>query len=144
MDSLIWRHLPIDLIHKIVLLSEPSIDVRLYFRIHPGKISEERAWRLWYLLKSHDGLIYNLETKSLHILRIPGRHIIRRPVTFNRIDQWMTVFNETGEFHAVEAYYRNGDYLNTPSHVVFYTELRVLLKGSGIARCINVASGHTF
>jgi hypothetical protein len=144
MDSLIWRHLPTDLVRKIVLLSNPSIDTRLYFGIPPGRISEGRCWRLWYLLRSHDGLIYNLETQSLHILRIPGRHIIRRPVDCNRIDQWLTVFNETGKYHALEAYSRNGDYINTPSNAVFYTELRILLKGSGIARCVNIATGHTF
>jgi hypothetical protein len=144
MNSLIWRNLPSELIREIVLLSDPSIDTRLYFNIPPNQIDETRCWRLWYLLKSHDGLVYNLETQSLHIFRIPGSHVIRRPIEFNRIDQWMTVFNESGKYHSVEIYSRNGDYMCTPSHDVFYTEMRVLLKGSGIARCINVATGHTF
>jgi hypothetical protein len=132
MNSLIWRNLPCEIIRAIVLLSDPCIDTRLYFKIPPGKLSEQRSWRLWYLLKSHDGLVYNLETQTLHIFRIPGSHIIRGPVECNIIDEWMTVFNETGKYHSLETYSRNGDYMCTPSDTVFYTEMRVLLKGSGI------------
>jgi hypothetical protein len=76
--------------------------------------------------------LYNLETQTLHIFRIPGSHIIRGPVECNIIDEWMTVFNETGKYHSLETYSRNGDYMCTPSDTVFYTEMRVLLKGSGI------------
>lgn len=137
MNSLIWRNLPSELIRAIVLLSDPIIDTRLYFRIPPGKISEDRCWRLWYLLKSHDGLVYNIETQTLHIFRIPGSHVIRRPIECNRTDQWMTVFNESGKYHSVEIYSGNGDYMCTPSHAVFYTEMHVLLKGSKLVRCIN-------
>jgi hypothetical protein len=144
MDSLIWRHLPTDLVRKIILLSAPTIDTRLYFKIDPNKLDEDRSWRLWFLLKSHDGLVYDSNTKSLHILRVPGRHIIHRQVDCSRVDQWMTVFNETGQNHMIEVYYKNGDYVCTSSKADFYTELRVLLKGAGIVRCINVATGHTF
>jgi hypothetical protein len=139
MNSLIWRNLPSELVRAIVLLSNPSIDTRLYFNIPPNRLDETRCWRLWYLLRSHDGLVYNLETQALHIFRIPGRHIVRRPIECNRTDQWMTVFNETGKYHSFEIYFRNGDYICTPSNASFYTEMRVLLKGSGIVRCINVA-----
>lgn len=140
MNSLIWRNLPSELIREIVILSTPSIDTRLYFGIPPGKISEERSWRLWYLLKSHDGLVYNLETQNLHIFRIPGMHIVRGPIECNRIDQWMSVFNETGKYHSLEMYSSNGDYMCTPSNDVFYTEMCVLLKGSGIAAHMCAAS----
>jgi hypothetical protein len=144
MNSLIWRNLPSELIRAIVLLSDPSIDTRLYFNISPGKISEDRCWRLWYLLKSHDGLVYNLNTKTLHNFVIPGQHIIRRPVEFNRLDHWMTVLNETEQPHSLGVYYENGDYTLTCSSIAFYTELRVLLKGYGGARCTRVVTGHTF
>lgn len=144
MDSLIWRNLPTELIRKIVLLSEPSIDTRLYFNIPPGKLNEGRCWRMWYLLSSCDGLVYNLESRALHIFRYPGRHIIRRPVNVRRLDAWMTVFNEYEHSHTHETYYSNGDYVFTSSTDAFYTEMRVLLKGSGIARGINVLTGHTF
>jgi hypothetical protein len=142
--SLIWKHLPTDLVRLIVTLSDPTIDTRLYFGIPPKKLDEDRGWRLWYLLKSHDGLVYNLESQALHILRIPGRHVVRRPIDFNRLDAWMTVFNEHEKTHTLETYYENGDYVFTCSTVAFYTEMRVLLRGSGLARCINVATGHTF
>jgi hypothetical protein len=144
MNSLIWRNLPSDLIRAIVLLSDPSIDIRLYFNIPPKRLDETRSWRLWYFLKSHDGLVYNLNTKTLHNFVIPRRHVIRRPVEFNRLDQWMTVLNETEQPHSLEVYYENGDYTLTCSSIAFYTELRVLLKGSGGARCTRVVTGHTF
>jgi hypothetical protein len=144
LDCVIWKRLPVELIRAIVILSDPSIDTRLYFKIHPKRIDETRSWRLWYLLKSHDGLVYNLETKTLHNFRIIGQHIIRRPIDFNRVDQWMNVLNEIEQPHSLEIYYENGDYTLTCSSISFYTELRVLLKGSGIARCINVMTGHTF
>ena len=147
MNSLIWRNLPSDLIRTIVILSRPPIDTRLYFNIPPQRFDEARSWRLWYLLKSHDGLVYNLDTKTLHNFIIPGQHIVRRPVEFNRWDQWMTVLNETEQPHSLEIYSRYGDdpvKCSSISSTAFYTEMRVLLKGSGIARCINVATGHTF
>jgi hypothetical protein len=132
MNSLIWRNLPSELIRAIVLLSDPIIDTRLYFKIPPNQLDEKRSWRLWYLLNSHDGLVYNLETKTLHNFVVPGRHVIRRPMDFNRWDEWMTILNETEQPHSLEVYYENGDYAITCSSDAFYTELRVLLKGSGI------------
>ena len=146
MNSLIWRNLPSDLVRLIVIFSDPSIDTRLYFNIPPKRIDEADAWRMWYRLKSHDGLVYNLDTKTLHNFVIPGQHIIRRPVEFNRLDHWMTVINETEQPHSLETYSRHGDdpvKCSSISSIAFYTELRVLLKGSGIARC-NVVTGHTF
>lgn len=130
LDRVIWKHLPTEIVRKIILLSEPSIDVRLYFKISPKRLDERRSWRLWYLLKSHDGIIYNLETQSLHIFRIPGKHIIHRPIELNLYDEWMTILNENEKPHSIETYRDNGDYVISSSMDVFYTELRVLLKGS--------------
>lgn len=144
MDQKIWKNLPTELIRKIIEASEPSIDVQLCFKIPPKKIDEAKAWRLWYLLKSHDGLVYNLETNSLHIFRIPGYHIVRRPIKLDYIDKWMTCFNEDAKDHEVEITCPDGKYIVEPGHhEPFYTELRVLLRGSGLARMIN-ASGATF
>ena len=143
LDSNIWSKLPSDLIRKIIEASEPSIDVQLYFKIRPKKLEEDRVWRLWYLLKSRDGLIYNLESNSLHIFRVPGHHIIRRPFDLSYIDKWMTCFNEDARNHTVEITYPDGKYIVEPNHhEPFYTELQVLLRGSGLARMIN-ASGQT-
>ena len=144
MDPKIWKNLPTELIRRIILESDPSIDVKFHFKIQPKKLDEDRAWRLWYLLKSHDGLVYNLESESLHIFRIPGHHVIRRPFKLDYIDKWMTCFNEDARDHNVEITCPDGKYIVEPNHhEPFYTELKVLLRGSGLARMIN-AAGSTF
>lgn len=142
MDSKIWRKLPTDLIRRIVHESSPSIDVQLAFKILPKKLTESRVWRLWYLLNSHDGIIYNLESKSLHILRLPGYHIIRRPIELDYYDDGLWVFNSEQNSHGHEINCPSGSYCFLPSCTEPYlTEFRVLLKGSGIARMVNVATG---
>jgi hypothetical protein len=127
MNSLIWRNLPSDLVRTIVLLSNPTIDTRLYFNIPPRKLDEADAWKLWYRLKSHDGIIYNVTSQSLHILRIPGCHIIHRPVLMNAMDEWMSIFNQDEHLHTIETMTLCGVHV-TSSKNSFYTEVRVLLK----------------
>lgn len=143
MDHKIWKNLPTELIRRIILESNPSIDVQLYFKIKPKKIDEARAWRLWYLLKSHDGLIYNLESKSLHNFYIPGVHIIRRPIELNYHTAGLWVFNDTEDEHLVEIISSNGRFSSHLCREHWTTELRVLLRGSGLARMIGV-TGSTF
>jgi hypothetical protein len=143
MDSKIWMNLPTELIRKIIEESEPSIDVQLCFKIRPKKIPEAKAWRLWYLLTSHDGIIYNLESKSLHNFRWPGAHIIKRPIELNHYDDGLWVFNETGEAYTVETIEPNGIFQSYVTRDYWATELRVLLRGSGLARALNV-SGSSF
>ena len=123
MNSLIWRNLPSELIHKIVLLSDPSIDVRLYFRLPPKKLNEYLVRRIGWMLATHDGLFYNQESKSLHILRIPGCHVVHRPIELDSMDEWFSVFNEGEHKHMIET---NGTHVTT-TEATFYTELRVLL-----------------
>ena len=142
MDPNLWKNLPTELIRKIIEESEPSIDVQLFFKIPPKKINEAKAWRLWYLLKSHDGLIYNLETKSLHNFHIPGYHIIRRPIELNYHTAGLWVFNDQEEEHNVEVVSPTGIFTSYIANDHWTTELRVLLRGSGLARMINV-SGST-
>ena len=140
MDPKLWSKLPTDLVRKIIEESEPTIDTRLAFKIQPKKLDEERVWRLWYLLKSHDGLVYNLDSQSLHIFRMPGFHMVRRPYHLNRIDQWMTIFNEEEAEHTLEITTPSGTYISCPWHnEPFYTELRVLLRGTGIVPSLNVS-----
>jgi len=140
MDKNIWKNLPVEIIRKIIEWSEPSIDVQLCFKIPPKKIPETKAWRLWYLLKSHDGLIYNLETKTLHNFYIPGCHIIRRPIEMNYYNDGLWVFNDTEDEHMVEIVSPSGKFSSLLSRDHWTTNLRVLLKGSGLARAINYSS----
>jgi hypothetical protein len=133
--------LPNELIWKILNMADLPIDTRLAFGIRPKKLREARAWRLWWLLKSHDGLIYNLESKSLHIFRIPGFHIVRRPVEIDRMDNWLTVINETQEPHDLEVTAPDGAHVVTPGNrEPFFTELKVLLRGSGLTRVMNACN----
>ena len=136
MDSKIWRNLPTELIRWIVEQSSPSIDTQLAFKISPKKIPEDRSWRLWYLLKSHDGLVYNLETETLHNFRMPGFHTVRRPVSLVIVDD-LWIFNQEEAIHSLEVYSPGGGVLVTPQSDQWITELRVLLRGSGLARAIN-------
>lgn len=127
MNSLIWRNLPSEIIRVIVLLSDPNIDTRLYFNIPPKKISETDGMKLWYSLYSHDGIIYCMNSHSLHILRIPGCHIIHRPIQMDSMDEWFSVFNQDERAHTIETMTLCGVHV-TSSKSSFYTELRVLLK----------------
>lgn len=129
-DMVNWGRLPTELIRKIILMSDLTIDSRLEFKIAPKKLDEAKAWRLWYLLKSHDGIIYNLNTKSLHIMRIPGWHIVRRPVEMDQYDEHMTVFNSEGISHTVEITDGSGSVHVASSQDSFLTEMQILLKGS--------------
>ena len=143
MDPKIWKILPTELIRKIIEWSEPSIDVQLCFKIPPKKINEAKAWRLWYLLKSHDGLVYNLESKTLHNFRVPGSHIIRRPIELNYHTAGLWVFNDQEDAHTLEIISPNGTFRSSITRDHWATEMRVLLRGSGLARALSV-SGSTF
>jgi hypothetical protein len=140
MDPKIWKNLPQELIRKIIEWSEPSIDVQLCFKIPPKKIDEEKAWRLWYLLKSHDGIIYNLETKSLHSFRVPGSHIIRRPIELNYHTAGLWIFNHQEDEHMMEVISPSGQFTSSVTRNPWVTGMRVLLKGSGLARVLNYSS----
>jgi hypothetical protein len=128
-----WKNLPIDLIRWIIEHSEPSIDVQLAFKIPPKKINEAKSFRLWWLLKSHDGIIYNIESKSLHIFRIPGFHIIRRPIELSYHTAGLHIFNDQEEEHLVEITAPCGCFQGKTSSLSWTTEMRILLRGSKLA-----------
>ena len=140
MDQKIWSNLPTELIRQIIEWSEPSIDTQLFFKIKPNKLDEAKSWRLWYLLKSHDGIIYNLETKSLHNFRVHGSHIIRRPIELNYYTAGLWVFNDTEDEHMLEVTSPNGTFHSRVTRNHWATEMRVLLRGSGLARALNFSS----
>ena len=126
----LWSKLPTELIRKIIEASDPTIDVQLCFKIPPKKLNEAKSWRLWYLLKSHDGIIYNLESKSLHIFRIPGFHIIRRPIELSYHTAGLHVFNDQEEEHLLEVTAACGCFEGKISRLAWTTEMRILLRGA--------------
>lgn len=133
-----WSRLPTDIIRWIIEHSNPSIDVQLYFKIRPKRLDEAKCWKLWWLLKSHDGLVYNLESKSLHIFRVPGCHIVRRPIEMNWHTAGLHVFNDTGDLHMLEYTSPNGSFWSCPMADSLTTEHRVLLKGKPPTRELTI------
>ena len=133
----LWAKLPVDLIRKIIEMSEPSIDVRRAFGIPPKRLDEAKCWRLWYLLKSHDGIVYNLESKSLHIFQ-PGLHIVRRPIDLNYHTAGLVVFNDTEDEHVLEETYADGAFMMGYSTEPWMTESRVLFKGARPSRRLTI------
>ena len=85
-------------------------------------------WRLWYLLRSHDGLVYCQDSQSLHIFRIPGHHLIRRHVSLDFIDDWMTILNQNEETHMLEITEPDGKNYSVHTSSPFYTEFRVKIR----------------
>jgi hypothetical protein len=132
MESNIWKHLPTDMIRKIIEDSDPSIDVQLAFKIRPKKLDEAKSWRLWYMLKSHDGIIYNLETKTLHSFRFPGFHIIRRNIELSYHTAGLWIFNEAEKDYTFEIVSPCGCFSGRQASDTWVTNLRVLLRGSQV------------
>lgn len=116
-----------DLIPIIIEMSEPSIDVKLYFKIKPGKVDGSR---IQYLLGTRHGLIYILDSKTLHDFTQPGTHVIRRPVTLDWIrSDGLTSFNEDRATYTIEADSING---KIHANAQWLTYIPVLIKGSCI------------
>jgi len=134
----VWRDLPYDLVRHIFSFSELSIDSRLEFGIRPKKLNEAKCWKLWYLLKSHDGLIYNLETKTLHNFGIPGHHIIRRPIELNYHTAGIVIFNEQEDEHTIETICPCGDFTSIISNEPWVTQRSIIFKGSTPSRKLTV------
>ena len=130
--------LPNDLIRKIIEQSEPSIDVQLSFKIKPKRLDEAKAWRLWYLLKSHDGIVYNMETETLHILKIPGCHIVRSPIKMSYHTAGLTIFNDEEEDHVVEYTCPCGCFCSVTRNDRWVTTSRILIKGARPSRELTV------
>ncbi len=138
-----WSKLPTDLIRKIIEMSEPSIDVRLAFGIKPKRLDEAKCWRLWWLLKSHDGVVYNLESKTLHVF-LRDAHLIRRPISLDFHTAGLWVFNDAEEDHTYEIAWHNGSCLVSSSNSAWVTERRVLLKGAKPSRALTVEDSMLF
>ena len=115
-----------------------DIDTRRVYGILPGKIDEARCWSLWYLLKSHDGLIYDTKTQTLYnFYTYPKLWSIHRPVELSSMvpeqpdsSNWcMTLFNLDGKSFTTEIFHEGGGYQFLPNtNKPWVTELKVLLK----------------
>ena len=138
MDSRVWRHLPTELIRWIIEQSEPSIDVQLCFKLEPKRLDEAKSWKLWYLLKSHDGVVYNLETETLHILCIPGCHVVRSPIKLSYRTAGLAIFNDEEEDHVVEYTCPCGCFCSVTRNDRWVTTSRILIKGARPSRELTV------
>ena len=124
MDDPCWKTLPTELIQKIIEYTD-DVDVRLDFKIRPKKIAPKKIFDLDTLLRSHNGIFYNLVSKSLHIFRVQNVHLIRRPIEIHSMDEWGTVL--TG-VHVLEMTHESGEYfVSGPVDDVYFTELKVKL-----------------
>jgi hypothetical protein len=119
--------LPEDLVRRILNLADLSIDTRREFGLGPRRLPPWRAAHIGWLLKSHDGVFYNADTKSLHNFRVSGAHIIRRPVELSLCDDGLMIFNLKQHEYALEIYGPLGDYIFLPGvRASWATEFRVL------------------
>ena len=134
MDSRVWRHLPTELIRWIIEQSEPSIDVQLCFKLEPKRLDEAKSWKLWYLLKSHDGVVYNMETETFPILKIPGCHVVRSPIKLSYRTAGLAIFNDEEEDHVVEYTCPCGCFCSVVQNDRWVTERRILWVGARPSR----------
>jgi hypothetical protein len=144
MDSQLWRRLPTELIRWIIEHSDPSIDVQLCFKIPPKRLDEAKSWRLWYLLKSHDGIIYNMETETLHVMQVPGYHVVRTPIKLSYHTAGLTIFNEEEEDHIMEYTCPLGCFCAVLRNDRCVTESRVLIKGARPSRELTIEDAQIF
>jgi hypothetical protein len=119
--------LPEDLVRKILEMADLSIDTRLAFGLVPKRMSPRRVDQIEILLKSHDGLFYDVISQSLHNFRIEGTHIIRRPIELSSCDDGLTIFNINQGEYALEIYTPAGEFMFDPRiRGAWYTEMRVI------------------
>jgi hypothetical protein len=144
MDSKIWRNLPTELIRWIIEHSDPSIDVQLAFKIPPKRLDEAKSWRLWYLLKSHDGIVYNMDTETLHVMQVPGYHVVRTPIKLSYHTAGLTIFNEEEEEHIMEYTCPCGCFCAVSRNDRCVTESRVLIKGARPSRELTIEDAQVF
>jgi len=116
----IWKDLPYDMVREI-LSRVDDIDVRIKFKIKPRKIKKD-------LIRLNDGVIYNSETKTLHIFSNPQFHIVRRPIEFNFTWNGISYFNIDRNHHAIECIFSNGANLIMPCETEsFVTDKKLCL-----------------
>lgn len=114
--------------HKIIDYVD-DIDTRRALGLLPRRLDETRSWALWYTLRAHDGIVYNVTTATLYNFRPLGYHEVRRPVTLDVVNDGLWIFNMYELPYVYEVYGDNGAVLVNPTAKSSWaTELRVLLK----------------
>jgi len=124
----VWKNLPYDLVRHIFSLADLNIDTRLAFGIRPKKLEEAKCWKFWYRLKSHDGVVYNLDTKTLHNFNPIGVHTVRRPIDLDYHTAGLVIFNSAEEEYMEEKNYPCGSFLGTVSSEPWITDAKILFK----------------
>lgn len=106
--------LPKELVLKILEMADLSIDTRRAFGLGPRPLAPWRTAHIGWLLAGHDGLFYDRVSKGLHNFRIPGSHVVRRPIEISLVDDGLTIFNLRQEEYALEIYSGDGGYVFLP------------------------------
>lgn len=115
-------------IAKVLELADLSIDTRRELGLEPRPLCPWRTAHIaWLLANSREGLFYNKETGGLHNFRVPGMHIVRRPVELSLVDDGLTIFNLKQDEYALEVYEPSGRYVFTPGvRATWATEIRLV------------------
>ena len=74
---------------------------------------------------------------------MPGFHVIRRPIELSYHTAGLHVFNDQEQEHLLEVTGPCGCFEGKTSSTAWSTEMRVLLRGSGLCRMLN-ASDSSF
>lgn len=115
-------------ISKVLERADLSIDTRRELGLEPRPLCPWRTAHIaWLLANNREGLFYNKETGGLHNFRVPGMHIVRRPVELSLVDDGLTIFNLKQDEYALEVYEPSGRYVFTPGvRATWATEFKVV------------------
>lgn len=122
-----WELLPNDIIWKILYMADLPIDTRLALGMKPRRIHSDILNDLSLKLQSHEGYIYNTESKSLHVF-LHEFHIIMRPIEMSFRTDVYTVFNEDEEYFSIEIVYPDGRFYSNIIDDTFIVKSKILLK----------------
>lgn len=117
-----------NLVHRILDVADLSIDTRRELGLKPRRLWPWRIAHIGFLLRSHAGLFYNVETRALHNFRVPGSHIVRRPIEVSLTDaDGLTIFNLHQHEYSLEIYAESGSFIANPCVTATWaTELPVV------------------
>ena len=102
MDPTIWSNLPLELVRKIIELSD-DIEVRIYFKIRPKKLSIDENFQF------RNEIVYVSDTMTLWDFRhFPETFLCRKNIKFSRFRAPdMYVFNMEWEDYELKIFSRH-------------------------------------